>query len=349
MGAELRGQTLHFVLANREAGRTVAGMARKLRIEAEGAVYHVIARGNYRTDVFAAEATKAAFLHCLDEACTKSGWLVHAWCVMSNHYHLCLRTPRANLVEGMRWLQATFSLRFNRFRSEQGHVFQGRYKALPVEPEAVGAVCHYIHLNPVRAHLVGVEALPDYPWTSMQALARKCPRADWLAANEALEHAGGLKDTPAGHQRYLTYLDWLQQNDEAQKQLAFERMSKDWAVGTLAFRKELLREHKHLEGALARKDRSAAETREARWREQLERFLKAVAKAPRNIAADPKGSAWKVAVASAMKSTTTVTNPWLARQLNMGSPFRVSRLASACRHAPGPYQPFATLTAKCKV
>ena len=133
-------------------------MARKLRIEAEEAVYHVIARGNYRADVFATEASKAAFLRCLDEACIKAGWQVHAWCVMSNHYHLCLRTPQANLVEGMRWLQATFSVRFNRFRGEQGHVFQGRYKALLVEPEAVGAVCHYIHLNPVRAHLVEVAA-----------------------------------------------------------------------------------------------------------------------------------------------------------------------------------------------
>ena len=324
-------------------------MARKLRIEAEDAVYHVIARGNYRADVFATDATKTSFLKCLGEACEKAGWLIHAWCVMSNHYHLCLRTPQANLVEGMRWLQATFSVRFNRFRSEQGHVFQGRYKALPVEPEAIGAVCHYIHLNPVRAHLVAVEALPDYTWTSLQALARKCPRVPWLAVDEALEHAGGLKDTPAGHKRYLAYLDWLQQNDDAKKQLAFERMSKDWAVGTLAFRKELLREHKHLEGVLGRKDQSAAEAREARWSEQLSRYLQAVHKTATDIAADAKGSAWKVAAASAMKSTTTASNPWLARQLNMGSPFRVSRLATTCRHNPEPYEPFATLMTNCKV
>ncbi len=324
-------------------------MARKLRIEAEEAVYHVIARGNYRADVFATEASKAAFLRCLDEACIKAGWQVHAWCVMSNHYHLCLRTPQANLVEGMRWLQATFSVRFNRFRGEQGHVFQGRYKALPVEPAAVGAVCHYIHLNPVRAHLVEVAALPDYPWTSLRALARKCPRCDWLAVDEALEHAGGLKDTPAGHKRYLAYLDWLQQNDDAKKQLAFERMSKDWAVGTLAFRKELLREHKHLESTLGRKDRSAAEAKEARWSEQLNRYLRAVGKSAKNIAADPKGSAWKVAVASAMKSASTASNPWLARQLNMGSTFRLSRLAAACRHAPAPYEPYVGGIAKCKV
>src|SRR5689334_9938924 len=98
----------------------------------EGAVYHVISRGNYRAQVFKDEATKAAFVKCLDEVCEKAGWVVHAWCVMSNHYHVCLQTPRANLVEGMRWLQSTFAIRFNRLRDERGHLFQGRYKALPV-------------------------------------------------------------------------------------------------------------------------------------------------------------------------------------------------------------------------
>ena len=324
-------------------------MARKLRIEAEQAVYHVIARGNYRAEIFATEESRAAWLRCFDEACTKSGWRVHAWCLMSNHYHLCLRTPQANLVEGMRWLQATFCLRFNRFRAERGHVFQGRYKALPVEPEAVGAVCHYIHLNPVRAHLVGVEALPQYPWTSLQALTRNSPRPAWLAVEEALDHAGGLQDTPADHPRYLAYLNWLQQNDEAQKQLAFERMSQDWAVGTLAFRKELLREHQHLESTLGRKDRSVDEARQARWSEQLASCLRAVGKTSQDIGADPKGCAWKVAVASAMKTASTASNPWLAQQLNMGSPFRVSRLATACRLNPAPYQPFAAQIANSKV
>src|SRR5262245_47888671 len=110
-------------------------MPRKLRLEYEGAVYHVISRGNYRSDVFARDSTKAAFLKCLDEACVKAKWVVHAWCVMSNHYHLCLETPQPNLVLGMRWLQATFALRFNRLRNERGHLFQGRYKALLVAPE----------------------------------------------------------------------------------------------------------------------------------------------------------------------------------------------------------------------
>ncbi|HVU33767.1 MAG TPA: transposase, partial [Opitutaceae bacterium] len=85
-------------------------MPRKRRLEYSGAVYHVISRGNYRAHVFGQEGTKFAFLKCLDEACEKAGWVVHAWCVMSNHYHLCVETPQPNLVEGMRWLQATFAV-----------------------------------------------------------------------------------------------------------------------------------------------------------------------------------------------------------------------------------------------
>ena len=83
-----------------------------------------------------------SFLKCLQEACEGMGWRLHAWVLMGNHYHLCLETPEANLVEGMRWLQSTFANRFNRFRKESGHVFQGRYKAILLDDDALGAVCN---------------------------------------------------------------------------------------------------------------------------------------------------------------------------------------------------------------
>jgi REP element-mobilizing transposase RayT len=127
-------------------------MARKLRLEFPGACYHVINRGNYRSDIFRTERTKSAFVTCLFEACAKSAWLLHAFVVMRNHYHLAIETPEGNLVLGMKWLQATFANRFNGWRQERGHVFQGRYKALLVqEGDPLGLVCHYIHLNPVPA------------------------------------------------------------------------------------------------------------------------------------------------------------------------------------------------------
>ena len=105
-------------------------MARKLRLEYENALYHVINRGNYRADIFATEGAKVAFERCLFEACEKSGWMLHAFVIMRNHYHLALETPGANLVAGMKWLQATFANRFDRMRKEQGHVFQGPRKGV---------------------------------------------------------------------------------------------------------------------------------------------------------------------------------------------------------------------------
>jgi len=105
----------------------------------------VINRGNYRADIFKTERAKAAFECCLFEVCTKSGWILHAFVLMRNHYHLALETPEGNLVAGMQWLQATFANRFNKLRGERGHLFQGRYKALLVEEDGpLGMVGHYI-------------------------------------------------------------------------------------------------------------------------------------------------------------------------------------------------------------
>src|ERR1035437_3443927 len=138
-------------------------MSRKLRLEYPGACYHVINRGNYRTAIFKTEGAQAAFEACLFEACAKSNWVLHAFVVMSNHYHLALETPDGNLVVGMQWLQATFANRFNKLRGERGHLFQGRYKALLVEAGGpLGQVCHYLHLNPVRAGIVLPAELKTY-------------------------------------------------------------------------------------------------------------------------------------------------------------------------------------------
>lgn len=105
-------------------------MARKVRIEYENAYYHVINRGNYRSWIFDTEGARESFLERLRLTAAAKGWRVHAWCLMSNHYHLLIQTPGANLVEGMKWLQSTFANRFNRYRRAHGHVFQGRYRSI---------------------------------------------------------------------------------------------------------------------------------------------------------------------------------------------------------------------------
>ena len=142
-------------------------MPREPRIEYAGALYHVLNRGNYRQELFAVHGAGASFEQTLYEACDRFGWQVHAFVLMSNHYHLCVETPDANLGLGLQWLQSTFANRFNRFVHERGHVFQGRYKALLIERgDALLRVVNYIHLNPVRAGIEQVETLERYAMSS---------------------------------------------------------------------------------------------------------------------------------------------------------------------------------------
>jgi len=108
-------------------------MARKLRVEYPGAIYHVMNRGDRREPIFRVDADRQLFLATLGECCGKTDWQVHAWCLMSNHFHLVLETPRGNLVAGMKWFLGTYTARFNRRHQLIGHLFSGRYKALVVE------------------------------------------------------------------------------------------------------------------------------------------------------------------------------------------------------------------------
>ena len=219
-------------------------MARRLRLETEEGVYHVINRGNYRAHVFRSGQTKAAFLRCLHETCVRTGWRVHAWCIMSNHYHLAVATPQANLADGMRWLQGTFATRFNRLRNERGHLFQGRYKSLVVDPAGgLGPLCHYIHLNPVRARLCGVSELPAQRWTSLGWLFHPQERPKWYRPDAALCHAGGLADNAPGRRKYLEYLAWLSEDEPARQRQKFEAMSRGWIIGDQRFAQALIQEY----------------------------------------------------------------------------------------------------------
>ena len=131
-------------------------MARKLRVEYAGAVYHVMNRGDRREAIFKDDEDRRKFLVTLAEACGKTGWEVHALCLMGNHFHLVVETPQGNLVAGMKWLLGTYTGRFNRRHKLFGHLFSGRYKALIVDDSGgyLRTVCDYVHLNPARARLL---------------------------------------------------------------------------------------------------------------------------------------------------------------------------------------------------
>ncbi len=112
-------------------------MARKLRVQYPEAIYHVMNRGDRREPIFTDDEDRHLFLQTLGEACDKTDFQVHCWCLMSNHFHLVIETPRANLVEGMKWLLGVYTSRFNHRQKEFGHLFSGRYKALMLTAAAL--------------------------------------------------------------------------------------------------------------------------------------------------------------------------------------------------------------------
>lgn len=164
-------------------------MARPLRLQFAGALYHVTSRGDGREDIYFGDADRVAWLAVLAHTCERFHWRVHAWCQMSNHYHLLLETPEGNLSEGMRQLNGVYTQHVNRTHRRVGHVFQGRFKAVLVEREShLLELARYVVLNPVRAGMVSDTA--EWPWSSYAAMVGKQPAPDWLEV-DALLHAFG--------------------------------------------------------------------------------------------------------------------------------------------------------------
>lgn len=299
-------------------------------------MYHVINRGNYRQDLFINEGAHLSFERCLFQACEKCGWVLEGYCVMTNHFHLVIRTPEGNLVYGMKWLQSTFANRYHKFRKVHGKLFQGRYKSLIVEEESyLGALLHYVHLNPVRAGMVDVSELGGYRWSSYWYLRHPSKRPGFMDVSGCLEAAGGLSDNASGRRKYGEYLAWLSADTSAQKEQLFDRMCRGWAIGSKAFKKDLLKEEAERlkeEGgeplAVAGERYDGRDLREAnilKWELFLERGLTELGKDSRAIREDLKSAEWKVMLAAVLKRHTSAPNVWITRMLNMGIPQAVSQ------------------------
>jgi putative transposase len=164
-------------------------MARPLRIEFPGALYHVTSRGNARAKVFTDESDYRMFLDILGFVVKRFNWICHAYCLMGNHYHLLVETPDANLSRGMRQLNGIYTQKFNWKRHKTGHLFQGRYKAILVHrDEYLLELARYMMLNPVRAGLV--EDPDDYTWSSYRAVVGQAQVPDFLTTEGILARFG---------------------------------------------------------------------------------------------------------------------------------------------------------------
>jgi REP element-mobilizing transposase RayT len=305
-------------------------MPRPLRIEFAGACYHVINRGNYRRRLFTESGSAEAFERVLGEAAERFHWRIHAYVIMSNHFHLAVELGEPNLSAGMKWLQGTWIRRYNAFRDLVGRPFQGRYKALLVAPgHAFGQVCHYIHLNPVRARLCAAAAVTGYRWSSLPRFVAK-NRPAWLDPRTVLLESGDLPDSTAGWKRYMQYLEFLATDETAKRELVGRNLSRGWCVGDARFKADMTAAARAQQAEQERyaglEPEVVQEQRAAGWEERLQALARA-AKIDLKTLPPLKSAAPKTLLAAAMKRSTSVSNAWLAARLDMGAPASASQFA----------------------
>jgi REP element-mobilizing transposase RayT len=180
-------------------------MVRPLRIEYPGAVYHITSRGDRREPIAKDDEDRALFLEVVGEATRRFDARVWAYCLMGNHYHLVLRTRKANLSRLMRQINGVYTQRFNRRHALSGHLFQGRFKAILVDSDSyLLEVCRYVDLNPVRAHMV--KRPEAYVWSSYRALAGLTGRPDWLDAKVVYEQIATGKSAARAAAKYAEFV-----------------------------------------------------------------------------------------------------------------------------------------------
>lgn len=183
-------------------------MPRPLRIQYENAYYHVMNRGRMRQNIFHGEEYFQAFLYTLEEASSNFGLEIHAYCLMANHYHLFVKTPRANLDRCMRHLNGVYTQRYNRLKKVDGPLFRGRYKAVVVEADAYGLqLSRYIHRNPIETKKPLVSRLDDYVWSSYSAYLNKAKAPDWLRRKFSYGLLGSRN-------RYQAYKDFVERGND---------------------------------------------------------------------------------------------------------------------------------------
>ena len=157
-------------------------MARPLRLELAGGLYHVTLRGDRREAIFLDDADRLVWLEVFAQTCKRFNWVCHAWCLMDNHYHIVVETIEGNLAQGMRHLNGVYTQTFNRTHKRVGHVFQGRYKAIIVEKDGyLLELARYVVLNPLRAGMVKV--ITDWHWSSYAAMLGIQAKPEWLQSD----------------------------------------------------------------------------------------------------------------------------------------------------------------------
>ena len=302
-------------------------MARKVRVEYPGATYHVMNRGDRREAIFRDDRDRERFLETLAQACGKTAWQVHALCLMPNHFHLVLETPRANLSAGMKWFLGTYTSWFNRRHRLFGHLFSGRYKALIVDGSGEGylkTVCDYVHLNPARAKLLKPqERLRAYRWSSWpEYLKSPSKRWPWLRVDRLLGEYHIGKDSAAGRRRLEEALEAGRRAEDGE---AYREIRRGWFLGDEGLKQELLERVSRKSGRWHYGE-ELRESEQAKAQRIVAEELKRGGWTEAELANRRKGDPAKVAMAVRLRRETTMTLNWIAERLQMGTRTHLAHL-----------------------
>jgi REP element-mobilizing transposase RayT len=276
-------------------------------------------RGDRREPIFKDDEDHRRFVETLGQACAKTGWQVHAYCLMLNHFHLVVETPNANLVPGMKWFLGTYTSRFNRRHKLFGHLFSGRYKSLIVEGSGDGylrTVCDYVHLNPIRANLLQPEQpLQEYQWSSYREyLKRPGQRASWLRVDRVLGELGIRRDDGAGRKLFAEAMEERRGKDKPGE---WKTVRRGWFLGGPQMREQVLKMMVCGMGS----HHGGEEKRETDEQKAQRLVLEELQKrgwTEQDLKKRRKTDAVKVKMAARLRRETVMTLDWIARRLQMG-------------------------------
>jgi len=296
-------------------------MPRPLRIEYEGAIYHVMNRGDRFEDIFEDDEDRRIFLRTVGEACGKADWQIHVYCLMRNHFHLVLETPSPTLVSGMKWMLGTYTQRFNARHRQRGHLFAGRYKALMVDERDahyLRTVCDYVHLNPVRAGILeDEEPISDYRWSSYPAyLGARRLRPEWLRTDRLLGEHGIRRDDARGRRELSRRMEAQRLDPRDGKVEA--RIRRGWQFGAEDFG-ERLRERMGPAVPERHESKYVRESMVERARRIVREELADARLEAETLKALPKGAPIKIRIARRLRQSTTLTLREIAVLLHAGT------------------------------
>lgn len=311
-------------------------MARPLRLEFENALYHVTSRGNERRDIFRTDQDRETFLRFLGMAVRRFGWSLTAWVLMTNHFHVVVRTPQPNLSRGMHWLNSNYVNWFNRTHGRCGHLYQGRFKAFLVDSESYFAeVLRYVVLNPVRAKMC--ERPEEYRWSSYRASGGLEEAPGWFDIDAAQGLFG--PDRLASQAAYRDFvLGGIGREDRL-----WDKLTNRLYLGTEAWCKEM---RKQVESRPRSSDHPKAER--AVGRPQLQAIIDAVATVAGETTAsilNTRGHILRSLVAWLGWHEGLLTLRSIAATLRLRSEGHISNLIRRCEHALGKNEAFLALHA----